>query len=349
MASIHFYRSYLKYKNNVTNFDFVDLIDNIWNNHTARQRTLKIDKRWYSMSAYERPRENDQINHRIRFFWIDKSVDSNPWTGNLGTVNRTRVNGTLYQPATCLLVPDSHSLIVYQPQGSPSKSQIEKYLKSFIFPTIDDEDLSIILRSVTTDLTFNQLTELAEIKRITLTVNTGNFTNLGDIFDGFEELDDGSKRILESVLNIARNVGEISDDEEDPSLTIEIKKRAYKDPVNFLLTNFLRRGINNQNGSIISASILVRLPGRDKDDIIKFGKNNDLLKPFPTDETVTGYEALFQIMREMYERREFNNEHVLDIGVLPTMDNIGAESFEFITEPEGVLSEEEFDRINERR
>lgn len=58
MASIHFYRFYLKNNDEVTDFNFLRLIDDIWENHNSRQRTIKIDEYWYSMSAYSHPIEN---------------------------------------------------------------------------------------------------------------------------------------------------------------------------------------------------------------------------------------------------------------------------------------------------
>lgn len=342
MASIHFYRIFLKVNDRVSNFDFTNLIDNIWYDYQPRQRTLKNDERWYSMSAYSHPMDTN-----LRFFWIDKSMDSNPWTGNLGTTRRVRVGGTLYQPASCMLVPESHSLVVYQPSGSPSKNQIAEYLEAFIEPTNElEDDLSILIRPVTNDLKFEQLTNRADIKQITLSVDTSKFINARNIFTNFDTLDENTQGIIRDVEDVSRRCRETSEEDQEPTATINIKKRARKNPLNFILMGFLHDGVVNQDGAIISASVVARLPGEKEDSTVKLSKNSDLLAPFPADELITGSEAIFNIIRELFENHNFNAT-AFNVADLPNLTPLDGDFIEYLNEPRGVLPIDKWREINE--
>ncbi|WP_459127755.1 hypothetical protein [Latilactobacillus curvatus] len=221
MASLHFYKYYLKYNGNVTDYDMVGLIDSIWNNHNSQQRTISIKKHWYSMSACWHPETNDET---VRYFWVDKSLNNNPWTGNLGTDDRELVPGTLYQNASCLLIPNSHSLVVFEPQGAPSHNELSKYLEAFIKPTLDNDRLEIVLRPVSTDLTFNQINRNWEVKNISLEVNPDEF-NPDLAFPNYDA-DPISRGVIEALTNMSNAATEGSAEQDTPTVGIKIKKKS---------------------------------------------------------------------------------------------------------------------------
>jgi hypothetical protein len=337
MASIHFYRYFLKNNGVVTDFHVEDLVDHIWNNCISRQRTLKMDEHWYSMSAYWRPNDNMDLP----YFWIDKSMSDNPWTGNLGTVNRERVSGTLYQPASCLLVPNSHTLIVYQPAGSPSQTQISNYLSSYIQATDDNDKLEMITKTVTTDLTFNQITNAFEIKELQLIVDPETFV-VEEVFPAFDQLNSGARGILSGIQAAADAIKESSTSGEVPLFSSKIRKKSRKDPLNFIFIAFLQEAINNNNHGVVSASVTVRAPAADHDETIKLSQNSNLLQPFPANSDITGHDAIFNILNELYNDHHFPGL-ALDITQLPRLTEIHDEDTEFIIEPDAALSQVEMD------
>ncbi|CAJ2233926.1 hypothetical protein [Companilactobacillus paralimentarius] len=334
MASIHFYHYFLKYKEEVTDYHFEDLIDHI-NEKKGREKTVKINGHWLSMSAYWRP-EGVNDDETLRYFWIDKSLTDNPYTGALGTSERSRVNGILYQPASCLLVPASQTLIIYQPSGSPSQNEIADYLFSFIKPTDSNDQMSILIKTISNNLTFQNLNKKFEIKKISLTVNPFKF-NVKSSIPNIDEMDDSTKGILYGIQKASDALNEGKN--KEPLLEMTIKKRSQKNPVNFILTEFLRESINNKNKGIYRASVVVRRPGKNKDETIIFEGNSNLLQDFPADNTITGSEAIFNILNEMFNGRRFP-KIALDAGQL-TVQPFENVNIEYRKNAENELSESE--------
>lgn len=332
MASLHFYKYYLRYNGNVTDYDFVDLIDNIWNNHTPQQRTINIKDRWYSMSAYWHPVQNDQT---VRYFWIDKSFTNNPWTGNLGTDDRKLVPGTLYQNASCLLIPNSHTLVVYEPQNSPTSNELSRYFESFITPTIETDTLDIVLRSVTSDLTFDQINRNCEVKSFTIDVNPDEFDP--DLAFPNYGVNPISGEIIAGLTSVSNATRDASDGSDTPTVGIKIRKRQYKDPVNHMLMAYLRGDIDRDGTGIVDINVTIRRPNHDKDEIIKLSKTSNLLQSYELPENITGHEAIFNDLDNKYNNHEFPRL-ALDIVGLPPLEEFEDACIEYVANPDNMVT-----------
>lgn len=333
MASLHFYKYYLRYNGTVTNYNMADLIDNIWLRHNSHQRTISIGNHWYSMSAYWRPEENDET---VRYFWIDKSLNNNPWTGNLGTDNRVPVPGTLYQNASCVLIPGSHSLVIYEPQGSPSPNELSRYLERFIQPTLEEDSLDVVLRPVTSNLTFNQITRNYEIKSIDLEVNPDTFEP--DLAFPNYNADPVSTGIIGGLMAMSNATRNGSDGNDTPTVSVKIKKRARKDPINFMLMAYLQGNGGREGTGIIDIDVTVRRPGQNKDDHIKLARDCNLLQAYNLPAGVTGHEAIFRDLDEKFHKDEFP-ELALRITGLPPLEEFEEACIEYVANPEGMLTE----------
>lgn len=338
MASLHFYKYYLRYNGNVTDYDFVDLIDNIWNNHTSQQRTINIKEHWYSMSAYWHPIQNDQT---VRYFWIDKSFSNNPWTGNLGTDDRRLVQGTLYQNASCLLIPNSHTLVVYEPRNSPTSNELSRYLESFITATVETDQLDVVLRPVSSDLTFNQINRNCEIKSFIIDVNPDEF-NPDLAFPNYNA-DPIFREVIAGLTSVANATRYASTGRDTPTVGLKVKKRAYKDPINLILMAYLRGDINRDGTGIVDIDVTIRRPNHDKDEVIKLSKTSNLLQSYELPENITGHEAIFNDLDDKYNNHEFPRL-ALNITDLPPLEEFEDACIEYIVNPanmvtEGILNE----------
>lgn len=338
MASIQFHTLFLKYKNKVTDFNFEKLFSSIWTGHDARQRTLKINDKWFSLSAYEIPNNS----HGTTLFWIDKSLTANPYTGDLGTTDRKEVSGTLYQPATCLYESSSHTLAIYQPSGAPTISEITSYLNAFVSATLPDEDCSIISHNINLDLSIQNLSKKDVINNVSFSINLEKF-NIGTKDSSkIAKFNDLGETLLKALQNVSTSMNNMSKDDETV-LNLKLKN-TKKTPLNFEYILFLQNLIETDNTLVTDAEVSIKKNG--KSEKIRLSKRTMFTVNFDIDVAITGSAALFANLYEYYNDGKFKD--AMKPKQLPNMMQITSKDYEFILEPEGVLSQEKFDEIKQK-
>lgn len=316
MASLHFYRYYLGKNGKRTNYNLVSLIDYMWHNLNSEERTMKIGDHWDTMSVFYRPKDDDAI----RFFWIDKDISTNPSRGKVGTSNRKPVKGTLFNSSSCLLIPFYNLLIVFQPQGSPSSSEIAKYFMNYIKTKFGKNRFQLDILPIVSGLTFADIDKSYKVKNAYFTIDAGNI-NLS-----------GGSRLIDGITDISNYTDR--KDKQHYVIKVDIKNKFRKNYVSLNLVKSLINSIfDSSDDGILGAGLSVKGPHDHRFKNIRITKDSNILVPFNLNQKSPSWQFIFDQMYGYYENNRLPKETTILTSQNESLLKIKPEEIHIIDNP----------------
>lgn len=295
-----YFNAFLCKNGEKTYYSINKLIDFI-SNGNALQRTKKLDDDKVifmsrrRLSVVGRDGGHARAGHEFidsnRTVWIGKFNSDKPYTGAIGSDDIEQIVGDLYQPNTCLAIPDNYLFLMEYNFLGPSKRQIEKFLTSYIVSNSEDNKYEVKLTEIKKERMLELVPASNSVKSVTITVNNEGF-NIGNLFNGEIQEDSLLSRLFNGPVSVANEM-------EVNQTTIVLRKGRKKREMDIGEIGTILSLINVNSVNLVSAVVNFINPRTNKPD--KFDlKHDGFYTGFKESETYTGFEILADLMTSHY-------------------------------------------------
>ncbi|HFI0403701.1 TPA: DUF6731 family protein [Streptococcus suis] len=315
-----YYNIFLEKDGKKTDYNLSKLFDFI-NNQTSLKRTVKLgsQKHVFLHSVREpkhgrksdnTPLENHEYIKGNRSAWIGKFSSDKPYEGEIGTDEIRKIDGDLFQPSTCLYIPDSYLFLMEYNFLGPNKGQVEEYLSNFIKSNSPTSKLKIKLVPIPKESIRNLLPASDSIKELKITIKNDGF-QLSNLFPNAE----GSQKTL--LHKLFSNMVEVSKELDANTSTILLKKSWYKQEMDIAKIDGILKLLNSSDKNLVSAEIKFKNPKTrvvEKLDL----KHDGFLCSEKTTGNLTNFGSLANLLTEHYynEMNRIADEKFLEFGNL---------------------------------
>lgn len=322
---IQYYNVFLCKNGERTDFDMSLLVDFIASKNN-QERTVRLGSqnilflnRLRKIKIGQDADGTTLTNHEFlkgnRSFWLGKFRNEKPYEGKVGTDEIKEIDGDLFEPSMCLLIPSAHLFLLERKFLGPSIKQIEEYFEEFIKSKIPNTNFTVRFEPITKETLRNLLPASESIKSITIQIKNEGF-QLSNLFPSAQG---NSKTLLEKLFG---NMIEVSEELDINTTTIVFKKGRFKREMSIGKIDNILKLMNAEDKNLISAKVTFKNPITHAID--SFDLTTDGF--YVTEKTSRKYErfeVLADLMTEHYyddEKGSKNMEYLKFGNLLPLKD-----------------------------
>ena len=192
---VQYFNVFLCRNGEKTNYNLSKLIDKI-RKSSAVERTAKLGSQHTMFMNDSRDPSFQKTNGSSldgyeylpnnRTVWIGKYRSEKPYEGKIGLEEIKQIEGDLFEPSVCLVIPTSYLFLMERKFLGPSINQIGEYLSSFIKSKVSDVKYSVKFEPMKKD-SLKPLIESSEsIKSIVIQIKNEGF-QLSNLFPNLND------------------------------------------------------------------------------------------------------------------------------------------------------------------
>ena len=329
---VQYFNVFLCRNGEKTDYDLSKLIDKIRVSSPV-ERTVKLGSQQTIFMNNSRPPSYQKTNGsslegyeylpKNRTVWIGKYRSEKPYEGKIGKEEIKQIDGDLFEPSVCLIIPTSYLFLMERKFLGPSFNQIGEYLSSFIKSKDPDVKYSVKFEPMKTD-ELKPLIEASEsIKSIVIQIRNEGF----QLSSLFPNINDSNKTLLEKLFG---NMIEVSEELDINTTTIVFKKSRYKREMDIKRVDRILKLLNTEDENLISAKVEFLNP-ETKESVSLDLKNDGFYIHDITSSKTEEFNILANLMTKHYYDDQNHNkdtQYTLFGALLPINEN----EFEIVTE-----------------
>lgn len=257
-----------------------------------------------------------------RTVWIGKYRSEKPYEGKIGLEEIKQIEGDLFEPSVCLIIPTSYLFLMERKFLGPSINQIGEYLSSFIENKDSNVKYSVKFEPMKKD-SLKPLIESSEsIKSIVIQIKNEGF----QLSNLFPNLNDSNKTLLEKLFG---NMIEVSEELNVNTTTVTFKKSRFKREMDIKRIDSILKLLNFDDKNLISAKVEFLNPETEVVDEVDL-KNDGFYILEKTSSETDGFDKLANLMTQHYydDLNRNKDTHYTSFGSLLSVNE---DEFEIIT------------------
>lgn len=297
-----YYNIFLEKEGKKTDYKLSSLFDFI-NSQQPENRTVKLGSQKHMfLHSVRNPKQgrkpdgNSLENHEFlkgnRTAWIGKFSSDKPYEGEIGTEDIRKIDGDLFQPSTCLYIPDSYLFLMEYNFLGPNKGQIEEYLSTFVKSNDSKSKVKIKLVPIPKESIRDLLPASDSIKELKITIKNDGF----QLSNLFPDAENDQKSLLEKLFG---NMIEVSKQLDVNTTTILLKKSRYKQEMNISKVDSILKLLNANDKNLLSAEVRFKNPKTKVVDKLDL-KHDGFLTSEKTVGNLTSFDNLANLLTEHY-------------------------------------------------
>ena len=330
--NIQYFNVFLCRNGEKTNYDLSKLIDKIRVSSPV-ERTVKLGSQHTMFMNNSRNPSSSKTSGsslngleylpRNRTVWIGKYRSEKPYEGKIGEEEIKQIDGDLFEPSVCLIIPTSYLFLMERKFLGPSINQIGEYLSSFIKSNDPNVKYSVKFEPMKTD-SLKPLIEASEsIKSIVIQIKNEGF----QLSSLFPDINDSNKTLLEKLFG---NMIEVSEELNINTTTVTFKKSRFQREMDVKRVDSILKLLNSKDENLISAKVEFLNPKTHVVDEVDL-KNDGLYILEKTSLKTDDFNKLANLMTKHYYDDQNHNkdfQYTLFGELLPVDEN----EFEIVTE-----------------
>ena len=235
-----------------------------------------------------------------RTVWIGKYRSEKPYEGKIGEEEIRQIDGDLFEPSVCLIIPTSYLFLMERKFLGPSINQIGEYLSSFIKSNDPNVKYSVKFEPMKTD-SLKPLIEASEsIKSIEIQIKNEGF----QLSNLFPNINDSNKTLLEKLFG---NMIEVSEELDINTTTVVFKKSRYKREMDIKRVDGILKLLNSSDKNLISAKVEFLNPETHRFDEVDLKKDGFYILE-KTSLKTENFDKLANLMTEHYYDDQNSNK-----------------------------------------
>lgn len=298
---VQYFNVFLCRNGEKTNYNLSKLIDKI-RKSSAVERTAKLGSQHTMFMNDSRDPSFQKTNGSSldgyeylpnnRTVWIGKYRSEKPYEGKIGLEEIKQIEGDLFEPSVCLVIPTSYLFLMERKFLGPSINQIGEYLSSFIKSKVSDVKYSVKFEPMKKD-SLKPLIESSEsIKSIVIQIKNEGF----QLSNLFPNLNDSNKSLLEKLFG---NMIEVSEELNVNTTTVTFKKSRFKREMDIKRIDSILKLLNFEDKNLISAKVEFLNPETEVVDEVDL-KNDGFYILEKTSSETDGFDRLANLMTQHY-------------------------------------------------
>lgn len=329
---VQYFNVFLCRNGEKTNYNLSKLIDKI-RKSSAVERTSKLGSQHTMFMNDSRDPSFQKTNGSSldgyeylpnnRTVWIGKYRSEKPYEGKIGLEEIKQIEGDLFEPSVCLVIPTSYLFLMERKFLGPSINQIGEYLSSFIKSKVSDVKYSVKFEPMK-KASLKPLIESSEsIKSIVIQIKNEGF----QLSNLFPNLNDSNKSLLEKLFG---NMIEVSEELNVNTTTVTFKKSRFKREMDIKRIDSILKLLNFEDKNLISAKVEFLNPETEVVDEVDL-KNDGFYILEKTSSETDGFDRLANLMTQHYYDNLNRNKdtHYTSFGPLLSVNE---DEFEIVTE-----------------
>lgn len=329
---IQYFNAFLCRNGEKTNYDLSKLIDKIRVSSPV-ERTVKLgSQQTIFMNDSREPLFSRTSGSSLdgfeylpsnRTVWIGKYRSEKPYEGKIGEEEIRQIDGDLFEPSVCLIIPTSYLFLMERKFLGPSINQIGEYLSSFIKSNDPNVKYSVKFEPMKTD-SLKPLIEASEsIKSIEIQIKNEGF----QLSNLFPNINDSNKTLLEKLFG---NMIEVSEELDINTTTVVFKKSRYKREMDIKRVDGILKLLNSSDKNLISAKVEFLNPETHRFDEVDLKKDGFYILE-KTSLKTENFDKLANLMTEHYYDDQNSNKdlYYTSFGSLLSVDE---SEFKIVTE-----------------
>ncbi|MEX2804702.1 DUF6731 family protein [Streptococcus sp. H31] len=299
---IQYYNVFLYKNGEKTNYDLSKLIDYLSERNPV-ERTVKLgSQNILFLHTVRQPligknidgttKENHEFLTQNRSFWLGKYRTDKPYEGKIGEEELKKIDGDLFEPSLCLLIPSSHLFLMENKFLGPTIKQVEEYFESFLKPLINDNKFKIRFEAITRETLRDLIPASESIKSLTVTIHNEAF----QLSNLFPDIDQQNKTLLEKLFG---NLIEVSNQLDINTTTVMFKKGRFKREMNVSKIDKILKLMNVSDKNLKSAKVKFKNPRTHSIEEIDL-KFDGFHVTEKTTQRYSSFEMLANLMTEHY-------------------------------------------------
>lgn len=330
--NIQYFNVFLCRNGEKTNYDLSKLIDKIRVSSPV-ERTVKLGSQHTMFMNNSRNPSSSKTSGsslngleylpRNRTVWIGKYRSEKPYEGKIGEEEIKQIDGDLFEPSVCLIIPTSYLFLMERKFLGPSINQIGEYLSSFIKSNDPNVKYSVKFEPMKTD-SLKPLIEASEsIKSIVIQIKNEGF----QLSSLFPNINDSNKTLLEKLFG---NMIEVSEELDINTTTVAFKKSRYKREMDIKRVDGILKLLNSSDKNLISAKVEFLNPETHRFDEVDLKKDGFYILE-KTSLKTEDFDKLANLMTAHYYDDQNRNKdlYYTSFGSLLSVDE---SEFEIVTE-----------------
>ena len=259
---IQYFNVFLCRNGEKTNYDLSKLID-IIRVSSPMERTVKLgSQQTIFMNDSREPLFSRTSGSSLdgfeylpsnRTVWIGKYRSEKPYEGKIGEEEIRQIDGDLFEPSVCLIIPTSYLFLMERKFLGPSINQIGEYLSSFIKSLNPQVKYSIKFEPITKESLKPLIVDSESIKKITFQIKNEGF-QLSNLFTNIEQED---KSLLEKLVEYPV---EATEELGGNYTEIVLKKGRIKGDMRIQKIYEILNSLNIDDKNLISAKVEFKNP-----------------------------------------------------------------------------------------
>ena len=306
---IQYFNAFLCRNGEKTNYDLSKLIDKIRVSSPV-ERTVKLgSQQTIFMNDSREPLCSRTSGSSLdgfeylpsnRTVWIGKYRSEKPYEGKIGEEEIRQIDGDLFEPSVCLIIPTSYLFLMERKFLGPSINQIGEYLSSFIKSNDPNVKYSVKFEPMKTD-SLKPLIEASEsIKSIEIQIKNEGF----QLSNLFPNINDSNKTLLEKLFG---NMIEVSEELDINTTTVVFKKSRYKREMDIKRVDGILKLLNSSDKNLISAKVEFLNPETHRFDEVDLKKDGFYILE-KTSLKTENFDKLANLMTEHYYDDQNSNK-----------------------------------------
>ena len=307
--NIQYFNVFLCRNGEKTNYDLSKLIDKIRVSSPV-ERTVKLgSQQTIFMNDSREPLFSRTSGSSLdgfeylpsnRTVWIGKYRSEKPYEGKIGEEEIRQIDGDLFEPSVCLIIPTSYLFLMERKFLGPSINQIGEYLSSFIKSNDPNVKYSVKFEPMKTD-SLKPLIEASEsIKSIEIQIKNEGF----QLSNLFPNINDSNKTLLEKLFG---NMIEVSEELDINTTTVVFKKSRYKREMDIKRVDGILKLLNSSDKNLISAKVEFLNPETHRFDEVDLKKDGFYILE-KTSLKTENFDKLANLMTEHYYDDQNSNK-----------------------------------------
>ena len=306
---IQYFNAFLCRNGEKTNYDLSKLIDKIRVSSPV-ERTVKLgSQQTIFMNDSREPLFSRTSGSSLdgfeylpsnRTVCIGKYRSEKPYEGKIGEEEIRQIDGDLFEPSVCLIIPTSYLFLMERKFLGPSINQIGEYLSSFIKSNDPNVKYSVKFEPMKTD-SLKPLIEASEsIKSIEIQIKNEGF----QLSNLFPNINDSNKTLLEKLFG---NMIEVSEELDINTTTVVFKKSRYKREMDIKRVDGILKLLNSSDKNLISAKVEFLNPETHRFDEVDLKKDGFYILE-KTSLKTENFDKLANLMTEHYYDDQNSNK-----------------------------------------
>lgn len=329
---VQYFNVFLCRNGEKTNYDLSKLIDTI-RVSSPLERTVKLgSQQTLFMNNSREPLYRKTTGFSLDGFeylpknrtaWIGKYRSEKPYEGKIGQEEIKQIDGDLFEPSVCLIIPTSYLFLMERKFLGPSINQIGEYLSSFVKSKEPNVKYSVKFEPMKKE-SLKPLIEASDsIKSIVIQIKNEGF----QLSNLFPNINDSNQTLLEKLFG---NMIEVSEELNINTTTVTFKKSRFQREMDVKRVDSILKLLNSEDENLISAKVEFLNPETHVVDEVDL-KNDGLYILEKTSLKTDDFNKLANLMTKHYYDDQNHNkdtQYTLFGALLPIDEN----EFEIVTE-----------------